>query len=237
MDVKDRPLNLQGVTKDFAGNKAVSEVSLKLKPGEVFALVGPNGSGKTTLIKMITGLMNPTSGSIKIFGYRQPEQSDQVAKYLGYLPDDPSAYNELTGREFLWLVARLKDLDTKTAEARIGELLELFPLGGQPDELFANYSRGTKQKFAFLACLMSWPKFVVIDEPIVGLDPDSIDIFKRVIADLAKNGTTVLFATHILDFAVKLADRIGFMVGGKLVRISANRPGLKLKALYREVTA
>jgi ABC-2 type transport system ATP-binding protein len=237
MDVKDRPLILTNLTKDFARNKAVSDVSLKLMPGEVFALVGPNGSGKTTLIKMIVGLMNPSSGTINIFGFKQTEQSEEAAKLLGYLPDDPSAYNELTGREFLWLVARLKNLDTKTAEARIAELLELFPLGGQPDELFANYSRGTKQKFAFLACLMSWPKLVIIDEPIVGLDPDSIDIFKRVILDLAKNGTTVLFATHILEFAVKVADRVGFMVGGKLVKVSANRQGLKLKALYKEVTA
>lgn len=229
------PLELANISKSFAKTKAVKSVSLELRPGEVFALVGPNGSGKTTLIKMIVGLMNPNSGTIKVLGKKQPDEAEEISQQLGFLPDDPTAYNELTGREFLWLVSRLRNLDTATAGPRIEELLTMFPLGGQPDALFLNYSRGTKQKFAFLAAIMTWPKLLVIDEPIVGLDPDSVEIFKTVIKSQAEQGTTVLFATHILEFAIAIATRVGFMIDGEILKVKKMQPGVKLKLLYHSI--
>ncbi len=233
--MKESPLILTHLSKDFGKNTAVADVSLVLTAGEIFALVGPNGSGKSTLIKMIVGLLDPSRGEISVFSQRQPEASQQIATSLGYIPDDPSAYTELTGREFLWLVAKLRNIDTVTAKTRMEELLTLFPLGNQADELMSNYSRGTKQKFAFLAAIMNQPKLLVIDEPISGLDPASADVFKAKIRQLVSEGTTVFFATHILQLAKEVSDRIGFLVNARLVAVKKNKPGLKLKEMYRQI--
>lgn len=235
MEKGSKTLVVNNVSKHFGGTKAVDAVDLEIGEGQIFALVGPNGSGKTSLIKLIVGLSEADGGSISVFGYKQPEESGLISPQLGYLPDDPEGFEELTGREFLWFVSRLRGLENATAGPRIEELLGLFPLSDQPDQLISQYSRGTKQKIAFLAGILAWPRLVVIDEPIVGLDPGSIDIFKDKLKSLAKEGTAVLFATHILGFATDLADRVGFMVNGKIVKQVNNKKGMKLKAVYKEI--
>lgn len=230
-----KTLEITSLTKKYGSKKAVDGVTLSLDSGEIFAMVGPNGSGKTTLIKMLVGLLDPDAGKIEILGFQQPKEANLIAQGMGYIPDDPTAYQELSGREFLWLVAKLRGIGTKDAKEMIDKLLSIFPLGDQADQLASGYSRGTKQKFAFLAAVMNNPKLLIIDEPVAGLDPASADIFKEQLKKMAASGTTIFFVTHILSFATQVSDRVGFLVNGQLKAVKKNKHGLKLRSAYQSI--
>lgn len=211
-------IEVSSVSKRFTETDAVKNVSFTVSAGDIFALVGPNGAGKTTLLKMIVGLLQPDSGNIYVGGYDIVCMPVAAKKCFGYVSDDPSAYDYLTGIEFLSLTGRLRGMNQSDIHARIKELSELFPIKDILKKSMSGYSRGNKQKTAFLAALMSEPKVLIIDEPVVGLDPYSMKIFGRTLKIYAKKGHAVLFVTHILEFAREYATRAAVMQEGKITQ-------------------
>lgn len=227
-------IKIENISKRFGPVPALSDISLTLNKGQIYALVGPNGAGKTTLLKLITGLLTPTKGRIYINGYDIEKSPVAAKQQFAYIPDDPKAYDYLTGEEFLFLTGNLRQLSESTIHSRIKELLPLFPLADIIKTRMSQYSRGNKQKLAFLAGLLAKPEIFLIDEPIVGLDPDSIKTLGKTLQEFAKSGGTVLFSTHILDFAKQYASHVGFLSRGKLVRETDIKAGTVIDKLYQQ---
>ncbi len=221
----------KNLTKRFGSFTAVNNVNLSVNEGEVYALIGPNGAGKTTLIKLLVGLLIPTTGSATIHGFDIVSRPLAAKKEIGYVPDDPSAYDYLTGLEFLMLTGRLRGLHGGEVKKRIDALLSLFPIADVVATPMERYSRGNKQKVAILAALMTKPKILLIDEPIVGLDPASIDRLGAALVTYAREGHTVFFVTHILSFAQKYARRVGVMKDGAIKKETDVSRGLALETL------
>lgn len=230
---KQLAIKIENLSKKFGYLTAVSQVNLRIQLGEIYALIGPNGAGKTTLIKMIVGLLSADSGTASIFGHDINKQQEEAKKLFGYISDNPTAYDYLSGREFLTLTGSLRTMRKHVINERISELINLFPINNIIDQPMSEYSRGNKQKVAFLAALLAQPKLIIIDEPIVGLDPDSIKIFGNTLKNFAKNKGTVFFATHILSFAQTYASRVGIMRNGKIVVEKNIEKDTKLEALYQ----
>lgn len=226
-------IQVEDLSKSFAEVKAVSHVSFSVAKKEIYALIGPNGSGKTTLIKMIVGLLLPDSGRSSLFDYNIQESQVEAKKMFGYISDNPEAYSYLTGREFLTLTGGLHKIEKKALYQRIKELIKLFPLKDVIGKPMAQYSRGNRQKVAFLAALLPKPKLLIIDEPVVGLDPSSIEIVGKTLQEFVAEGGTVFSATHTLSFAQNYATKVGMMHGGKIIdekKISSN---VSLERLYQ----
>jgi len=210
-------LNVKNLTKKFGNNSAVEKVSLTINSGEIFSLIGPNGSGKTTIIKLVSGLLKPTAGTIEVDGNDVVKNPISTKSVIGYIPDDPSIWSGMTGEEFLHFSGALYGLDEKTRINKIDSWLKVFNLSGIEKDYFESYSRGNKQKFTIIAAMMHEPKLLLIDEPIVGLDPGSAEIAKEKFAEFAKNGGAVFLVTHTLSVAEAIADRIGILKVGKIV--------------------
>lgn len=211
------PLVVNNLTKRFGSFTAVNDVTLSLKKGDIYALIGKNGAGKSTLLKVITGLLLPTSGSVGISGEDINAHPVEAKSHFGYVPDEPTAYGYLSGREFLVMTARIRGMSKNRTKERVEELVSLFPIKDSIDLPMKEYSRGTKQKVAFLAALLSEPELLLIDEPIVGLDPLSMTIFGETLKKYTKGSGAVLFATHTLPFAKEYATRVGVMNEGKII--------------------
>jgi ABC-2 type transport system ATP-binding protein len=226
-------IKTENLSKKFDQLVAVSRVNLNIQPGEIYALIGPNGAGKTTLIKIIVGLLSADTGCASIFGHDINKESEEAKKFFGYISDNPTAYDYLTGREFLVLTGSLRMMEKQKIIKCINELVHLFPISDVIDQPMSEYSRGNKQKVAFLAALLAEPKLIIIDEPIVGLDPDSIKIFGKTLKNFAKKGGTVFFATHILSFAQLYADRVGIMAKGRIQLEKNIGKEEKLEKLYQ----
>jgi ABC-2 type transport system ATP-binding protein len=208
---------IENLTKQFGEKKAVNSLNLSIEEGEIFGFLGPNGAGKTTTIKILTGLLKPSSGKVTIGGF-DILTAPQAAKYItGYVPEDPFVYDKLTGREFLQLVGGLYSLKDKEIEAQIDYWTEFFQLESYMDTLTESYSHGTKQKIVMSAALMHNPKLMIIDEPMVGLDPISTRKVKDLIKSKAQEGTTIFLSTHILSVAEELCDRVGIIHQGVLI--------------------
>jgi ABC-2 type transport system ATP-binding protein len=208
-------IELRGVTKVFGIKKAVDGLDLSVRAGELFAFLGPNGAGKTTTIKMVCGLLSPTSGTVRVGGH--PASSQEARQLLAYVPDQPYLYDKLTGREFLRFVVEMYGLDKATATRRTAELIETFEMGDYVDELCENYSQGMKQRVVFASALVHDPKVLVVDEPLVGLDPRSARIVKDLFVSQARAGVAVLMSTHLLPIAEELADTIGIVDNGRML--------------------
>jgi ABC-2 type transport system ATP-binding protein len=209
-------LEIQNLSKNFGSYTAVREASFAIHPGTICALVGENGAGKTTLVKLIVGLLIPSEGIVKIGGYDIQKNPVEAKKLFGYMPDNPESYDYLSGFEFLEFTARLRSMKREAYEKRLKVLQHLFPIEDILSLPISEYSRGNKQKVAFLASLLSEPPLLLIDEPIVGLDPPSIDIFGKTLVSYAKTGHAVLFVTHILSFAREYSKTIVRMHKGVL---------------------
>ncbi len=205
------------VKKIFGEKIAVDDVSFSVESGEIFALIGPNGSGKTTIIKTIVGLLRPNGGSILVGGKNVVQEPLATKSLIGYIPDEPAVWPRMTGEEFLHFVGALYNIDPADRSRRIPELLSCFRLEGIEKDYFENYSRGNKQKFSILAAFLHRPKLLLIDEPIVGLDPQSAAVAKEMLKDFANGGGAVLLATHTLPVAEAISTRIGFLREGKLI--------------------
>lgn len=210
-------IETRNLVKRYGDKIAVNNVSFDVRAGEIFGFLGPNGAGKTTTIKMIVGLLRPTSGSVKVSGYDVESQPLQAKAASGYVPDTPNLYAKLTGRELLRFVGDLYDLDRKLTTQRVDDLLRMFDLTAAADDTIDSYSHGMQQKTALAAALMHDPKVLVLDEPTVGLDPKSARLIKDILRQMAERGTAVFLSTHILEIAERMCDRIGIINQGQLI--------------------
>ena len=212
-------IETQHLVKRYGDKLAVDDLSFEVRGGEVFGFLGPNGAGKTTTIKVIVGLLQPTSGTVQVAGYDTQKQPLQAKARCGYVPDEPNLYRKLSAREFLHVVGDLYEMDRQQAERRIDELLRLFDLTAAGDDMIDSYSHGMRQKTALAAALMHDPQVLVLDEPTVGLDPKSARLIKDILRQMADRGAAVLLSTHILEIAERMCDRIGIIDHGKLVAV------------------
>jgi ABC-2 type transport system ATP-binding protein len=204
------------VTRTYGPKTAVSDLTLAIPRGELFALLGPNGAGKTTTIRMLVGLLHPSRGAVRVCGHDLVKDSRAAHLHLGYVPDEPCLYDKLTGREFLWFIADMFGMPRRHAGGRIDREIEHFELGEFADDLSESYSLGMKQRLVFAASLLHDPEVLVLDEPMVGLDPRSVRIVKDLLAARTREGMTVFMSTHTLAMAEEMADRVGIMVRGQL---------------------
>lgn len=215
-------IELQGLTKKFGSFSAVRDLWLQVPRGEIFGFLGPNGAGKTTTIRMVTGLMKPTSGKVLLEGIDVFRKPGEAKALLGYIPDRPYLYEKLTGGEFLEFVAGLHQMGREDGwEKRSQELLEYFDLLPWRRELIESYSHGMRQRLIIIAALLHRPKVLVVDEPVVGLDPRGVQLVKSLLRDLVKDGITVFLSTHILGIAEELCPRIGIIHEGHLVALGS----------------
>jgi len=212
-------IRLINLIKEFNGFSAVNGLNLEVGRGEIFCLVGPNGAGKTTTIKMMTGLLKPTAGRIIINGYDIELEPIKAKGSIGYIPDRPFLYEKLTGREFLRFIAGLFGKEGKAVKDRIEGLLDLFELKDWGDELIEGYSYGMKQRLVISSALLHSPDIIVVDEPMVGLDPKGVRLVKRIFKTLSSKGVTVFMTTHNLAIAEEMGERIGIINEGKLVAV------------------
>ena len=208
-------IELRNVTKMFGAKRAVDRLDLHVRAGELFAFLGPNGAGKTTTIKMVCGLLAPTSGVVRVGG--SPASSQEARQRLAYVPDQPYLYEKLTGREFLRFVVEMYGLDPRAATSKIGGLVDTFEMNDYVDDLCESYSQGMKQRVVFAAALVHDPKVLIVDEPLVGLDPRSARIVKDLFVEQARSGVAVLMSTHLLSIAEELADTIGIVDHGRML--------------------
>ncbi|MBI5933095.1 MAG: ABC transporter ATP-binding protein [Chloroflexi bacterium] len=212
-------IETRNLIKRYGDKVAVKDVSFDVHGGEIFGFLGPNGAGKTTTIKMIVGLLQPTSGSVKVAGFDVQTQPLLAKAASGYVPDTPNLYAKLSGRELLRFVGDLYSLDRQQVARRIEELLRTFELAAAADDTIDSYSHGMQQKASLAAALVHDPHVLVLDEPTVGLDPKSARLIKDILRQLADRGAAVMLSTHILEIAERMCDRIGIISKGQLVAI------------------
>lgn len=205
------------LVKRYGDKLAVDDVSFQVNAGEIFGFLGPNGAGKSTTIKMIVGLLHPTSGTVKVGGYDVVTQSVQAKAACGYVPDEPNLYAKLTGRELMRFVGDLYGLDRAQTVRRSEELLRLFGLVEAGNDTTDTYSHGMKQKTSLAAALVHDPKILILDEPTVGLDPKSARLIKDILRQIAERGAAVMLSTHILEIAQNMCDRIAIINQGKVI--------------------
>lgn len=237
-------IDLKNVTKKFGSFAAVNDVSLHIPPGELFGFLGPNGAGKTTTIKMIAGLFTPTSGTIQVNGFDTATQPIEAKRSLAYIPDQPFLYDKLTGREFLYFVGGLFDIEKRIVHRRVQEVIEHFEIGQWIDKKAEDYSQGMRQRISIAAGILHEPKSIIIDEPMVGLDPRSSKIVRETLMSQVKRGVSILMSTHSLPVAEEICDRIGIINEGKLVycdvkegvRAFEESLGGKLENVFLEIT-
>jgi ABC-2 type transport system ATP-binding protein len=210
-------IEISGLVKNFGPVAAIKGLDLKVERGEVFGFLGPNGAGKTTAVKIITGLLKPTAGKILVCGFDVAVDPLEAKKRMGLVPDEPFVYPKLTGFEFMRFVGELYDVPVERQRKRIPELLEMFELKDRGGEVIESYSHGMRQKLVWASVILHEPQVLVLDEPLVGLDPKSARMVKEIIFELSKRGTSVFMCTHVLEIAEKICGRIGIMQEGSLI--------------------
>jgi ABC-2 type transport system ATP-binding protein len=207
----------ENLCRRFGDFTAVDSISLQVAEGEMFGFLGPNGAGKTTTIKMLTGLLNPTSGTAFVGGYNIVDQPLDAKRAYGYIPDNPYLYEKLTGKEFLNFMGDLYSVSASDRSMRVDDLLRLFALDTKADSLIQEYSRGMRQKIALAGALIHSPKVIFLDEPTVGLDPQSARAMQDILKELCRRGVTVFISTHILEIAEKMCDRVVIVDHGRVI--------------------
>jgi ABC-2 type transport system ATP-binding protein len=237
-------IRFDNVTRTYGRKVAVDRLSLSVGRGEIFALLGPNGAGKTTAMKMLVGLLRPTSGAVEVCGCDVAAQPRSAAGFLGYVPEEPFLYDKLSGREFLEFAAEMRGLEAADRQARIARESRSFDMTGFLDDLVETYSHGMKQRLVFASALLHDPTVLVVDEPMVGLDPRSVRVVKDLLRSRAAGGAAVFMSTHTLAVAEEIADRIGILNDGRLhflgtlaeLRRQRSSPDSSLEPLFLEVT-
>lgn len=210
-------LEAKSLTKLYSGIPAVRDVSFSVKPGEILGYLGPNGSGKTTTVSIVVGLLDPTGGRVLFDGH--DVQADPVGfrRRVGYVPEEPHLYPFLSGREYLQLVGRLREIASATLERRIEGLLHLFGLGRDTDQSIGSYSKGMRQKILISAALIHDPDLLIFDEPLSGLDVTTALVFRHLVRTLADRGKTILYSSHVLEVVEKLCSRVIVLHRGRVV--------------------
>ena len=237
-------IQLQNVTKKFGNFTAVDNLSLTVQKGEFFGFLGPNGAGKTTTIKMIVGLFAPSAGEILVNSFDIVKQPLEAKKSIAYIPDIPFLYEKLTGREFLYFMGGLFEISKPVLHERVNELIDHFEIGSWLDKRTEDYSQGMKQRITIAAALIHHPKTIIIDEPMIGLDPRSSKIVRETLHAQSQNGVSILMSTHSLPIAEELCDRIGIINNGRLVfcdsheqlQLDKARYDGKFESVFLEVT-
>jgi ABC-2 type transport system ATP-binding protein len=209
-------IELRGLTKRYGNFTAVDGVDLTVPAGEIFGFLGPNGAGKTTTLRMIAGILQPSAGTVTIGGVSLADDPMEAKSKLGFIPDRPFIYEKLTGSEFLSFVAGLYGLEGEEIERRSAELLGLFDLDEWGDQLVESYSHGMRQKLIIASAFVHRPEVIVVDEPMVGLDPKAARILKDLFREFVKRGHTIMMSTHTLEVAESLCDRIAIIQSGKI---------------------
>lgn len=210
-------IELINLTKDYGTVLAVNNLNLRVATGEIYGFIGPNGAGKTTTIRMMGGIIEPTSGKVIISGIDMKEDPLRAKKIIGFVPDRPFLYEKLTGMEFLKFIADIYEVETNIITPRAQELLEKFALTDWAHEIIEAYSHGMKQRLIIAAALMHDPRVLVIDEPMVGLDPAAVRMVKDMLKNLSRQNVTIFVSTHTLSIAEDLCDRIGVIHKGALL--------------------
>jgi ABC-2 type transport system ATP-binding protein len=236
-------IELENLTMNYGDLIALQGLTLKLEPGEIFAFLGPNGAGKTTTIKLLTGLMKPTQGSVRICGHDIQRAPLLAKSALGYVPDVAVFYEKLTPHEFMRFIGDLYQMQAADILKLTDELFAKFDIHRHATQRIENLSHGTRQRLAIAAALLHNPKVFVIDEPMVGLDPVHAKIVKEELKALSKAGMTIFMSTHLLNIAEELADRIGIINQGKLIalgtmpelRAKFEQEGAKLEEIFLQM--
>jgi ABC-2 type transport system ATP-binding protein len=209
-------IELSSLTKNYGTFTAVDHVDLLVPRGELFGFLGPNGAGKTTTLRMIAGILRPTAGTVRIAGVDVTADPIAAKSVLGFIPDRPFIYEKLTGAEFLRFVAGLFGQSGPDVESRARELLAVFDLEEWRDELVESYSHGMRQKLIISSAFVHRPEVIVVDEPMVGLDPRAAKTLKQLFREYTNRGRTIMMSTHTLEVAETLCDRIAIMNGGRI---------------------
>jgi ABC-2 type transport system ATP-binding protein len=212
-------IKLKNLTKRYDRITAVDRLTLSISKGELFGFIGPNGAGKTTTIRMIGGLLAPSEGAVFIDGVDMAREPEKAKKRIGLIPDRPFLYEKLTGMEFMCFIAEFYDVDRRHLEENADRLLTMFGLENRAHELIESYSHGMKQRLIMSSALLHEPPIIVVDEPMVGLDPRGIKMVRDLFRDMARSGTTIFISTHTLKLAESICDRIGIINGGKLIAV------------------
>jgi len=210
-------IKLKNITKKYNQFPALKGLNLAVKAGEIFGFIGPNGAGKTTTIKIMGGIMAPTTGDVFICGLNMREEPEKAKHKIGFIPDRPYLYEKITGMEFLKFTADLYGVNSNRFAAKAKENLRFFSLFDWSDELIESYSHGMKQRLIMAAALLHDPEVIIVDEPMVGLDPIAIMMVKKLFKRLARQGKTIFMSTHTLTVAEDICDRIGIIHKGRLV--------------------
>jgi ABC-2 type transport system ATP-binding protein len=209
-----RIINLR---KQYGRLAAVDNLNIEVAPGEIFGFLGPNGAGKTTTIRVMMGILRASSGRVILGGHDVEQEPQQAKAIAGFIPDRPFIYEKLSGKEFLTFIAKLHRMESARLRRRIDELLEYFELANWQDELVEGFSHGMKQRLVLCAALVHEPRILIVDEPMVGLDPKGARTIKDLFRSLAKNGTTVFLSTHSISVAEEVCHRIGIIQKGHLI--------------------
>jgi ABC-2 type transport system ATP-binding protein len=214
-------IQLQELSKHYGEHVAVDRLSLEVKPGELFGFLGPNGAGKTTTIKMMAGLLRPTAGRILLAGHDLHREPEKAKAILGFIPDRPFLYEKLSASEFLRFVAGIYGMNGGNVERRLDELLELVELREFRANLIESFSHGMKQRLVMAASFLHDPKVLVVDEPMVGLDPKGARLIKDMFRERCRKGNTIFVSTHTLEVAEAMCDRIAIISKGQLVALGS----------------
>ena len=207
------------LSKAYGEKKAADDLCFTVPDGAMFGFIGPNGAGKTTTLRMLMGLLQPTSGRATIEGFDVFEQTLEVRALVGFLPDEVFLYDYLTGRQFLEFIADIRNLPVAERDPRIDEALDRFELTDASGEFTANYSFGMKKKLALAGIILHQPKVLLLDEPFNGLDPQAVKDFRTLLQKMVKSGVTVLFSSHVLEVVEKLVSHVGVINRGRLQRV------------------
>ncbi len=237
-------IEIKNLTNLFGSTCAVNNHSLHIPGGEFFTFLGPNGAGKTTTLKIVAGLLKPTRGAVTVGSHDMSREHIEAKRLMSFVPDVPYVYEKLTGREFMYFIGELYGFDRLSYKRKTEELLSLFHMEEYGNQLMESYSHGMKQKIVICSALLPDPHLIIIDEPMVGLDPKSIRLVKDTLRMRADGGTTVLMSTHTLTLAEEVSDRIGIIHRGTLIREgslddikNASRETTNLEDIFLKMTA
>ncbi|MDN5279263.1 MAG: type transport system ATP-binding protein [Clostridiales bacterium] len=244
MNQNEKVIEFSAIKKQYGNFHAVKGIDLTVHKGELFGFLGPNGAGKTTMIRILTGIIKPTSGNVLIKGYDLYKDPDNAKSRIGFVPDRPYLYEKLTPLEYFDFMGGLYNVNKNQVESKGEEMLKLFDLWDRRNELIESFSHGMKQKVAMSAAILHDPDIFVVDEPTVGLDPKSLKLAKDFFRNLISQGKTVFLTTHTLSVAQDLCNRIGIIRNGEIVALGsmselqkkASLPGNDLESVFLKIT-